>query len=85
MSAHARVEAHNSGWPEHLADSIHAKHDKTGFSYHTHDTHHAAIMDVEYGTPSTQPNAAIRRSSNRTAQAEAFFMKRLNNHLGGLL
>jgi hypothetical protein len=85
MSAHVRAEAHNSGWPEHIARSLHAKHGDDGFTYHVHDEHHAETMNVEYGTPSSQPNAAVRGSGNRTEQAESFFMKRLTNHLGGLL
>jgi len=85
MTSHLRVEAHNSGWPEHVARSLHVKHGDDGFTSHVHDAHHSDAMNVEYGTPSTQPNAAIRRSSNRTEQAESFFMKRLTNHLGGLL
>jgi len=85
MSARVRSEAANSGWPEHIARSLHVTHGNSGFETHVHDDHHAEAMNVEYGTPETRPNAAIRRSNNRTEQAESFFLKRLNNHLGKML
>jgi hypothetical protein len=85
MTSHTRAHAQNSGWPEHVARSLHVKHGDSGFETHVHDNHHSEAMDVEYGTPGNRPNAAIRRSNNNSAQAERFFLKRLNNHLGGLL
>jgi hypothetical protein len=41
-------------------------------------------MDLEYGTPNTQPTAAVRRFKNRQDEAEHFFVGRLEKHFGDL-
>jgi hypothetical protein len=41
-------------------------------------------MDLEYGTPDTQPTAAIRRFKNRQQESEHFFVNRLEQHFGDL-
>jgi hypothetical protein len=84
-SAHLKAEAINSGWPKHLAHSLHVSYEDNEFGVHTHENHVAESLDHEYGTPSRQPNPAIRRSANRTAPSENFFVNRLFNHLEGLL
>lgn len=81
MSAHLRAEARSSGWPEHVVRSLHVAHDETGFSTYVNSRHHEEALDHEYGTPSTQPNAAIRRSANRTHEAESFLIGRLFKHI----
>ena len=85
MSARVRNEAHASGWPTHLARSLHVSHGSNGFAVHTQKEHHAEALNQELGTPSTQPNRAIHRSTNRTAPAEHFFVKRLFKHIEGAL
>ena len=84
MSAHLRAEARNSGWPEHIARTMHVSYGDKGFTTHTHPDHRAAVLDLEYGTPGTQPTAAIRRFGNRTREAERFFTKRLGQYMGSL-
>jgi len=85
MSARVRNEAHASGWPTHLARSLHVAHGPEGFTVHAQHKHHADVLNQELGTPSTQPNRAIHRSANRTTPAEHFFVKRLFKHIKGAL
>ena len=83
MSAHLRSEARASGWPEHIVSGLHVRHDKGSFTVHSHPEHHQDVMNLEYGTSSTRPNAAIRRFNNRQQEAEKFLMKRAMHHAGG--
>lgn len=82
LSAHLRSEARASGWPDHIVRSLHVAHQDGEFSVHGHPDHRKETMDLEYGTPGTQPTAAIRRFSNRTREAEKFLMGRTMAHLG---
>lgn len=81
VGAHLRAEAHNSNWPEHIARSMTVTHDNGQFNAHVHEAHHAEAMNHEYGTPGHQPNAAIRRTANRTAEPENFLVNRLFKHI----
>lgn len=83
LSAHLRSEAHASGWPTHIVRSMTVAHDSDGFHTHVHDGHYEAAMDLEYGTPGTQPTAAVRRFANRTSDAEHFLINRMVKHLEG--
>jgi hypothetical protein len=84
VTAHVRDEARNSKWPDHIARSMNVIYGKDGFEAHTHKGNVDKVKDLEYGTPGVRPTAALRRSSNRTHEAEAFFVKRLEKHLGDL-
>jgi len=84
LSAGLRNEARRSGWPDHIVRHMNVSYTKDGFNAHVHDDHHAEAMNLEYGTPSTQPTAAVRRFSNRMADAENFLTKRMYRHLGDL-
>lgn len=79
MSAHLRAEARNAGWPSHAANALSVHFDGQNFNVMAHK-HHDLVGDLEYGTPSTSPTAAIRRFKNRTKDAEQFFMDRLAVH-----
>lgn len=82
LSAHVKQEAAESGWPSHLVKTLRVEH-KNGFFVTTvHDNHLAEALDYEYGTPHMRPTAAIRRASNRTKEAEHFYVNRLMKHLG---
>ena len=83
MSAQLRAEARASGWPSDIVKNLHVTHSEGTFSVHTSKSHRAEAMNLEYGTPSTQPTAAIRRYSNRTGDAEKFLLRRTMHHLGG--
>ena len=84
VTAHVRDEARNSKWPDHIARSMNVTYGKDGFEAHTHKDHVDKVKDLEYGTPSSRPTAASRRSANRTHEAESFFVQRLATHLGDL-
>lgn len=84
MSAQLRSEAQASGWPSHISRSLRVNHDKDGFNVNLPKKHYETIMDLEYGTPDTQPTAAIRRFKNRQAESEHFFIGRLEKHFGDL-
>ena len=84
MTSHLRSEAYASGWPSHVTRGLKVTHGKDGFEAHIHDKHKNAAMDLEYGTPSQRPTAAIRRSANRTAEADHFLAARLGKMLGNL-
>jgi len=84
LSAGLRNEARTSGWPEHVVRHMSVSYTKDGFDAHVHDDHHAEAMNLEYGTPSTQPSAAVRRFANRMTEAEKFLTGRMHSHLGDL-
>jgi hypothetical protein len=82
MSAHLRSEARASGWPDHLVSSLHVRHNSGSFTVHAHPSSRADVMDMEYGTTSIQPTAAIRRFNNDQKEAEQFLIGRLGHHMG---
>lgn len=84
VTAQLRDATRNSDWPENLVHSTHVTYGKDGFEAHTHNSHVEQVKDFEYGTPDRRPTAAIRRTANRTHEAESFFIKRLTKHLGDL-
>lgn len=81
MSALMRTEARASGWPEKVVRSIQVDN---SFNVRVSKEHHALAMNLEYGTPDTQPTAAMRRMANRTSQVEHFFVRRLSSLAGGV-
>lgn len=83
MSAHLRAEARACGWPEHIVSSLHVAHSDGVFSVHSHPDHRAEVLNLEYGTPDTQPTAAIRRFNNRQYESEKFLIGRTAMHLVG--
>ena len=84
MTHHLRSEAYAAGWPNHVTRGLKVTHGKDGFEAHIHDNHKEAAMDLEYGTTSQRPTAAIRKSANRTAEADHFLTARLGKILGDL-
>jgi len=84
MSHHLKAEAHASGWPSHVVNKMHVKYGDEGFQAHVHDAHKDIAHDYEYGTPDSQPTAAVRRFANRTQEAEKFLLGRIHHHLGAL-
>ena len=82
MSAHLRTEAQNSGWPDPVVRNLHVRYSDGEFNVYGHKNHTKDIQNLEYGTPSSHPTAALRRFANRTTQAETFFVSRLSQHLG---
>jgi hypothetical protein len=84
MTHQLKLEAHASGWPSHVVRNMSVKYGEEGFQAHVHDSHEGTAHELEYGTTSTQPTAAVRRFSNRTQEAEKFLVGRLNKHVGNL-
>ena len=84
MSALLRSEAQASGWPSDVSRTLRVSHGKNGFEAHVSKRHYQSAMDLEYGTPNTQPTAAVRRFKNRQDEAEHFFVGRLEKHFGDL-
>ena len=84
MTSHLRSEAHASGWPKHIVNNMHVSYGKEGFQANVHESHEAEAKNLEYGTPSSQPTAAVRRFSNRTQEAETFLVGRLSKMIGHL-
>jgi len=84
MSARLRSEAQASGWPSEVSRTLRVTHGKSGFEAHVSKKHYEKALDLEYGTPDTQPTAAVRRFKNRQAEAEHFFLGRLEKHFGDL-
>ena len=81
VGAHIRAEAHNSNWPEKVVRGMRVTHEKGEFNVYAHESQHAEAMNHEYGTPSRQPNPAIRRTANRTSESERFLVTRLFKHI----
>lgn len=82
MTAQLRSEAAASGWPKEVTRSMRIVHKDGSFDVHTTKKHKNAVMDLEYGTPESQPTAAIRRYGNRTHQAEEYLVKRMSKIMG---
>ena len=85
MGAHLRSEARASGWPEKIVRNLHVRHSDGAFTIHGNPTNKAEILNLEYGTPDTQPTAAMRRFNNRQQEAEKFLVNRAMRHLDGHL
>jgi hypothetical protein len=84
MTGQLRREAKASGWPRQVSANMGVIYDNKKFQVHVHDNHLSEANDLEYGTTSSRPTAAIRRSTNRTQDADAFFMKTLRKVVGEL-
>jgi hypothetical protein len=81
LSARLRTEARKSGWSDDIVKSMTVVYGKDGFTSHVGKKHYVKAQDLEYGTPTTQPTAAVRRFNNRTAEAQDFLVKRLYKHI----
>jgi len=84
MTGQLRKEAKASGWPRHIVGNMGVVYDDKKFQVHVHDRHLSEAQDLEYGTERSRPTAAIRRSSNRTKEAEKFFIGALHKIVGEL-
>lgn len=80
MSAHLRSEARASGWPDNVVRGMHVTYDDGKFAIRSHPDHMSDVLNLEYGTPDTQPTAAIRRFNNRQHESEKFLLNRAMKH-----
>lgn len=83
LSRQLRHETRASGWPEHIVNRMKVHYHDGEFKIAAHPKHTSHINDLEYGTPSTRPTAAMRRFSNRLQEGESFLVGRMMMHLGG--
>ena len=84
MTTQLRREAAASGWPSHVVHNMGVTYGKQGFESHVHDKHSDEAKDLEYGTTSSRPTAAVRRFSNRTHEAQTFLEGRLSKMMENL-
>lgn len=84
MTGQIRKEAKASEWPRHVVGNMGVTYDKKKFEVHVHDKHFNEAHTLEYGTETTRPTAAIRRSLNNTKEAEQFFLETLHKIVGKL-
>lgn len=84
MTAQIRSEAHASGWPSSVIRRMKVTHKDGSFDVHVHEKDYDKALDLEYGTPDTQPTAALRRFNNRTHDAEDFLLGRISKALGDM-
>lgn len=84
LSAQLRKEARASGWPSDVVRGVNVAYHDGEFKVNAHKNLYNKVLDLEYGTPDTQPTAAIRKVNNRTAAAESFFVGRLSHMLGDM-
>jgi hypothetical protein len=85
MTAQLRDECIASGWSEKIANRVRVVYKGNKFVVDIPDSIKAEAENLEYGTPSTQPTAAIRRFSNRLEESEKFLLRRAKQLLGGAL
>ncbi len=85
MGAHLRSEARASGWPEKIVRNLHVRYSDGAFTIHGNPDHKTEILNLEYGTPSNQPTAAMRRFNNRQQESEKFMLARTMQHMDGYL
>lgn len=83
MTAQLRKECVASGWSPSLANRLSVRYVNNEFKVNIPEDIKEEISNLEYGTPNTQPTAAIRRFANRPETAESFLLKRAKGLLGG--
>lgn len=75
-----RAHAHSNDWPGNLTRSLKVVHDNGALRVDYPQYLADDIENLEYGTPSTPPNAVLRTFSNRMdTHAD------LDTHLGAML
>ena len=84
MTGQLRKEAKASGWPRHIQANMGVVYEDNKFTAHVHERHADEAAALEYGTEHTRPTAAIRRFSNRTKEADQFFIHSLKKIVGEL-
>lgn len=67
LSSALRTHAASNGWPQNLSQSLGVHHHDGHVRVSIPDHLVEQAMDLEYGTPSTPPSAAVRQFLNRTS------------------
>jgi len=82
MTSDLRQSAMDNGWGAEVASNTHVMYDGKSYLIDVRSDLESQAMDLEYGTPSTRPTAAIRKYSNNTQDAENAFVTALEKELG---
>lgn len=85
MTAQLRDECIASGWSEKVANRIRVVYKGNKFVVDIPDSVKSEADNLEYGTPTSQPTAAIRRFGNRLEDSEKFLLRRAKQLAGGAL
>ena len=80
MTRQLRQHAAENGWDEDIIANMHVIHENGKFTTSIHPDHVERAMNLEYGTETERPRAAIRKFLNDTKTAEQAFMLRANHH-----
>lgn len=83
MTAELRQECLSSGWPPDVVNRLQIKFSDGKFVGDIPEDIKSRVGDLNFGTPSTQPNRAFHRYGNRTSNAESFMLKRAKQLMGG--
>jgi hypothetical protein len=83
MTVHLRESALNHGWSPEVVSSMEVHHGKDGYQVTVPDEHKDQFMTHEYGSETVRPTAVVRKFFNDTNASQSFFVKRMNEHLGG--
>ncbi len=83
MTAELHKECLASDWPPALVKRLKVKFSEGKLVIDIPPSLKKQVDALEYGTPSVQLTAALRRYGNRTDNAESFILKRANQLLGG--
>jgi hypothetical protein len=81
MTRQLRQHATDNGWDSEVVNNMHVTHENGKFSTHVHPAHVEKAMNLEYGTESQRPRAAVRKFLNDSKTSERAFMTRINHHL----
>lgn len=84
MTAQLRSQCIASGWDKSVADRIKVTFSSKGFKVIYPDEVKRDVENLEYGTPSSQPTAAIRKFMNRLDKPASYMLSRANKISGGL-
>lgn len=85
LTAQLRSECMASGWPPQVANRMSVKYTGNKLVVDIPESIKSEADNLEYGSPSVQLTAAIRRFGNRPEMGEAFLLKRAKQLLKGKL
>ena len=84
MTAHLQKNAADHGWSPKVIRHMSVDYNGGKFSIKHHPDHADEVHKLEYGTPDSQPTAAMRKFANRQHEFEDFLISRIKQHVGEL-
>lgn len=82
MSSRLRNDATELGWSQDVVGNLMVEHNDGEFKVQVHQDYRDKALDLEYGTPTQQPTAVIRKFNNRYHDFDKFLIKRAGHHVG---